>query len=132
MALSRNCLPVLRQAETAVKTSRRMAFASCAFNPKRDAADKAGVADRVTFEVASAKDFPGNNYDLVTFFDCLHDMGDPVGASAHVRGSLKPGGTWMIVDAPWPQPTSATRAPRCSLSSTPSSAGIQELTRFAA
>ena len=46
---------------------------------------------------ASAKDFPGR-YDLVTFFDCLHDMGDPVGVAAHVKSSLKPTGTWMIVE----------------------------------
>ena len=62
------------------------------------AAQDAGVADRITFEVASAKDFPGKNYDLVTFFDCLHDMGDPVGASAHVRSTLAPDGAWMIVE----------------------------------
>ena len=43
------------------------------------------------FEVAAAKTFPGTGYDLVTFFDCLHDMGDPVGAAAHVRESLEPG-----------------------------------------
>ncbi len=61
-------------------------------------AKEAGVADRVTFEVASAKNFPGNAYDLVAFFDCLHDMGDPVGASAHVLKSLKKDGTWMIVE----------------------------------
>jgi SAM-dependent methyltransferase len=64
----------------------------------REAAKKAGVADRVRFEVASAKSFPGSDYDLVTVFDCLHDMGDPVGASAHVRESLKKDGTWMIVE----------------------------------
>jgi SAM-dependent methyltransferase len=64
----------------------------------RAAAERAGVADRVTFEVASAKQFPGTDYDLVTFFDCLHDMGDPAGAAAHVRQSLAPGGTWMIVE----------------------------------
>jgi SAM-dependent methyltransferase len=64
----------------------------------RDAAKKAGVADRATFEVAKAKDFPGRNYDLVAVFDCLHDMGDPVGAAAHVRASLKPDGTWLIVE----------------------------------
>jgi hypothetical protein len=52
----------------------------------------------VTFEVAAAKDFPGSRYDLVAFFDCLHDMGDPVGAAAHVVSSLKPDGTWMIVE----------------------------------
>jgi len=48
--------------------------------------------------VASAKAYPGNNYDLITFFDCLHDMGDPVGAAKHVFRSLVPGGTWMIVE----------------------------------
>ena len=64
----------------------------------RGAAAKAGLADRVTFEVAAAKAFPGEDYDLVTVFDCLHDMGDPAGASAHVFSSLKPDGTWMIVE----------------------------------
>jgi 2-polyprenyl-3-methyl-5-hydroxy-6-metoxy-1,4-benzoquinol methylase len=64
----------------------------------RRRAVEAGVADRVTFEVASAKGYPGTNYDLVTFFDCLHDMGDPVGAAAHVRSSLAPDGTWMLVE----------------------------------
>jgi hypothetical protein len=56
------------------------------------------VGDRVTFEVAPAKEYPGSGYDLVTFFDCLHDMGDPVGAAKHVRASLAPGGTWMVVE----------------------------------
>ncbi len=64
----------------------------------RDAAAKAGMADRVRFEVAKAKDFPGKGYDLVTFFDCLHDLGDPIGAATHVRQSLKPDGAWMIVE----------------------------------
>jgi SAM-dependent methyltransferase len=64
----------------------------------REKAKAAGVADRVTFEVAAAKDFPGVDYDLVAFFDCLHDMGDPVGAAGHVRTTLAPGGTWMIVE----------------------------------
>jgi SAM-dependent methyltransferase len=64
----------------------------------REAAQKAGVGDRVRFEVASAKSFPGTDYDLVTVFDCLHDMGDPVGAAAHVRQSLRKDGTWMIVE----------------------------------
>jgi len=64
----------------------------------RRAADKAGVGDRVSFEVASAKAYPGSGYDLVTFFDCLHDMGDPVGAARHVRQSLGTGGTWMLVE----------------------------------
>ena len=61
-------------------------------------AEAAGVADRVRFEVASAKDFPGKDYDLVAVFDCLHDMGDPVGAAAHVRSTLKKDGAWMIVE----------------------------------
>ena len=64
----------------------------------RASAAKAGVADRVRFDVATAKDFPGRDHDLVTVFDCLHDMGDPVGASAHVRQSLKPDGAWLIVE----------------------------------
>lgn len=64
----------------------------------RAVAEKAGVGDRVTFAAASSKAFPGKDYDLVAFFDCLHDMGDPVGASGHVRQSLKPDGTWMIVE----------------------------------
>ena len=62
------------------------------------AAETAGVQDRVGFQVAWAKGFPGKNYDLVAFFDCLHDMGDPAGAASHVRQSLAPGGTWMIVE----------------------------------
>jgi SAM-dependent methyltransferase len=64
----------------------------------RRAAERAGVGGRVRFEQASAKSYPGRDYDLVTFFDCLHDMGDPVGASAHVLQSLKRDGTWMIVE----------------------------------
>jgi SAM-dependent methyltransferase len=62
------------------------------------AAREAGLSDRVRFEVARAQDYPGQNYDLVAVFDCLHDMGDPVGAAAHVRASLKPDGTWLIVE----------------------------------
>jgi 2-polyprenyl-3-methyl-5-hydroxy-6-metoxy-1,4-benzoquinol methylase len=61
-------------------------------------AKEAGVADRIIFEVAMAKTYPGLNYDFVTFFDCLHDMGDPKGASEHVHSSLKKDGTWMIVE----------------------------------
>jgi SAM-dependent methyltransferase len=64
----------------------------------RKAADKAGVGDRIEFEVATAKDFPGQDYDLVCVFDCLHDMGDPVGASAHVLESLAGDGSWMVVE----------------------------------
>ena len=64
----------------------------------REAASDAGVGDRISFEVASAKDYPGSDYDLVCVFDCLHDMGDPVGASAHVLETLASDGTWMIVE----------------------------------
>ena len=64
----------------------------------REAARKAGVTDRVKFEVAKAKDFPGKDYDFVAFFDCLHDMGDPEGAARHVREALNPQGTWMVVE----------------------------------
>lgn len=64
----------------------------------RKSARRNGVTDRVTFDVASATDYPGTTYDLVTVFDCLHDMGDPVGASKHVRQSLARDGVWMIVE----------------------------------
>jgi SAM-dependent methyltransferase len=63
---------------------------------RKRAAD-AGLADRVRFEVASATTFEGS-YDLVCFFDCLHDMGDPAGACAHVKARLAPGGTLMIIE----------------------------------
>jgi len=58
----------------------------------------AGVADRCLFETAGAKDFPGRDYDFVTVFDALHDMGDPAGASRHVLSTLAPQGSWMIVE----------------------------------
>jgi SAM-dependent methyltransferase len=64
----------------------------------RAKAEAAGLSDRVRFEVAKAKDYPGTDYDLVAFFDSLHDMGDPVGAATHVLSTLKSDGTWMIVE----------------------------------
>ena len=64
----------------------------------RETAAREGVAGRVTFEVSKAKEFPGKDYDFVAVFDCLHDMGDPVGAAKHVREALKEDGTWMIVE----------------------------------
>jgi SAM-dependent methyltransferase len=64
----------------------------------RKAAAEAGVDDRVTFEVAPATEYPGTGYDLVGFFDCLHDMGDPAGAARHVLTSLASDGTWLIVE----------------------------------
>jgi SAM-dependent methyltransferase len=64
----------------------------------RQRAEKAGVQNRVKFEVATAKDFDDRQYDLVCFFDCLHDMGDPVGAMKHVRETLDEDGTVLIVE----------------------------------
>ena len=64
----------------------------------RRQAEAHGVADRVTFEVALAADFPGGGYDLVTHFDCLHDLGDPRGAARRVRETLADDGAWMIVE----------------------------------
>ena len=65
----------------------------------RHVAAREGLHDQIDFAVASSKSFPVNGgYDLVTFFDCLHDMGDPTGAASHVLSSLKPDGTWMIVE----------------------------------
>jgi SAM-dependent methyltransferase len=64
----------------------------------RAAAEEAGVGRRARFEAASATDFPGNGYDLVTMFDCLHDMGDPVGAARRVRESLASDGTLLLVE----------------------------------
>jgi len=63
----------------------------------RERAKEAGVSN-ISFEVATAKDYPGNDYDFIAFFDCLHDMGDPVGACAHAKEALKPDGTCMIVE----------------------------------
>jgi 2-polyprenyl-3-methyl-5-hydroxy-6-metoxy-1,4-benzoquinol methylase len=65
----------------------------------RHVAGRDGLLDQISFEVSSSKSYPANGgYDLVTFFDCLHDMGDPVGAASHVLSTLKPEGTWMIVE----------------------------------
>ena len=64
----------------------------------REAAKEAGVSDRLTFEVASAKDFNGGAYDMIAIFDALHDMGDPVGAAKHIRESLAPDGSWLLVE----------------------------------
>jgi SAM-dependent methyltransferase len=64
----------------------------------RERAQEAGVADRVKFETAYADSAPGEGYDLVTMFDCLHDMGDPVGAARQVRESIADDGTWLIVE----------------------------------
>ena len=64
----------------------------------RQRAAEAGVGSRVQFTQAAARDFPGSDFDLVCFFDCLHDMGDPVGAARHAHEALKPGGTVLLVE----------------------------------
>lgn len=64
----------------------------------REAAKREGLNDRVTFEIASATNYPGSGYDLVAFFDSLHDMGDPVGVGRHVHRSLSATGAWMLVE----------------------------------
>jgi ubiquinone/menaquinone biosynthesis C-methylase UbiE len=64
----------------------------------RKRAGDAGVADRVSFEVAPAASFSGTGYDLAATFDCLHDMGDPLAAARHIRQALKPDGTWLVVE----------------------------------
>ena len=81
----------------------RSTFVGYDFHPEsvaqaRRHAEQHGVVANTRFEVALASEFPGENLDLVTFFDCLHDMGDPLGAARHVRQALKPGGTWMVIE----------------------------------
>jgi SAM-dependent methyltransferase len=81
----------------------RSTFTGSDYHPEsiataRERASAAAVADRVHFEVAPAAGFSGEGYDLVTMFDCLHDMGDPVGSARHVHDVLAPDGTWMIVE----------------------------------
>ena len=64
----------------------------------RERAREAGVAERCTFEVGSAKDYAGVGFDFITMFDALHDLGDPAGAARHILSTLASGGTWMIVE----------------------------------
>jgi SAM-dependent methyltransferase len=61
-------------------------------------ARQAGVSNQTTFEAAAADAFTGGPYDLITMFDCLHDMGDPIGAARRVREMIAADGTWMIVE----------------------------------
>jgi SAM-dependent methyltransferase len=63
-----------------------------------EAADEAGVADRVDFAIADAQGYDGAPYDLICFFDCLHDMGDPVGAASHAARALADDGTVMLIE----------------------------------
>jgi len=73
-------------------------YHTASIDQARKAAAAAGVSDRTRFEVSASKEYPEKDFDLVAFFDCLHDMGDPVGAAQHVRTSLKADGTWLIVE----------------------------------
>lgn len=68
------------------------------FDPHPESIELAGRGDPARFAVASAQDFPGTGYGLVTTFDCLHDLGDPVGAARHIRESLAGDGVWLIVE----------------------------------
>jgi 2-polyprenyl-3-methyl-5-hydroxy-6-metoxy-1,4-benzoquinol methylase len=81
----------------------RASFVGCDYHDAsietaRERARDAGVSDRAHFQIEPAAAYSGADYDLVTMFDCLHDMGDPVGAARHVLSTLKPDGTWMIVE----------------------------------
>ena len=73
-------------------------FHAASVEEARKAAEDAGVGGRVSFEVASAADYPGSGYDLIAFFDCLHDMGDPAGAVQHARRAIADDGTVLLVE----------------------------------
>jgi SAM-dependent methyltransferase len=73
-------------------------FHAASIDAARGRAAAGGLAERVTFEVATAKDYPGRDYDLICFFDCLHDLGDPVGAARHAHQALAQDGTVMLVE----------------------------------
>ncbi len=73
-------------------------YHAASIDAARAAAKKAGVEDRVTFEVCAAKSFPGSDYDFIACFDCIHDMGDPVGAAMHIRAALAKDGSFMMVE----------------------------------
>lgn len=73
-------------------------YHTASIDTARKRAADAGVGARVSFEVASAQDFPGTGYDLVCIFDALHDMGDPLGAAHHIRAALTDDGTWLLVE----------------------------------
>jgi SAM-dependent methyltransferase len=73
-------------------------YHAASIDTARERARDAGVNDRVSFEVAAAAEIPGIGFDLVTTFDALHDMGDPVGAARHILRAVAPDGTWMVVE----------------------------------
>lgn len=72
-------------------------FHAASIDQAKERAKDAGL-DNISFQVSTAKEFPGKDYDFITYFDCLHDMGDPVGACEHAKAALKPDGTCMIVE----------------------------------
>ena len=93
-------LPPLKHTATVMQLFR---YSAVTWNPHRihfdqSYASREGIADRVTFETASAKDFPGEGYELITIFDALHDMGDPVGAASYIRQRLAADGVFMLVE----------------------------------
>lgn len=122
--LTKVWIPALEEAEAKLKKGAKMADVGCGHgastillaktypNSKfygfdyhepsiqwaKEQAEKEGVADRVTFQVAKSTDFSGSDYDVVAFFDCLHDMADPYGAAAHTYKALKKDGTMLIVE----------------------------------
>jgi SAM-dependent methyltransferase len=82
----------------AFPASRFNGFGDASAGPAEREARAAGVSARAAFRHAAAASYSGDGYDLVTMFDFLHDLGDPAGAARHVRASLAPDGTWMIVE----------------------------------
>jgi 2-polyprenyl-3-methyl-5-hydroxy-6-metoxy-1,4-benzoquinol methylase len=91
--------PTIRIAEAYPEaTVRGVDYHEASVEVARERAEQAGVADRVEFEVSTARAYDGADYDLVTMFNCYHDVGDPVGVAAHVRETLADDGAWMIVE----------------------------------
>jgi SAM-dependent methyltransferase len=91
--------PTIRMAEAYPKsTVVGVDYHESSIEVARERARTKGVNDRVDFEVATAREYSGTDYDLVTMFNCFHDMGDPVGVAAHVRETLAEDGAWMIVE----------------------------------
>jgi SAM-dependent methyltransferase len=64
----------------------------------KERATASGVGDRITFETTDAQSYSGDDFDLICFFDCLHDMGDPVSAAKHARSALKDDGTVLLIE----------------------------------
>jgi SAM-dependent methyltransferase len=97
-ALSPEQAMVFAVADSPVNLTGAFDLVAAMIEAARRHAQDHGLAENVRFEVAAAKEIPENGFDLVTMYDCLHDMGDPRGCAVHMRNILKPGGTWMIVE----------------------------------